>query len=186
MTLHFIIRDKRLHLFANMRSNDVINLLPYDVFHHTFLQRYIANKLEIELGYYHHFATHMYYPKKREREGRMFLEKLIARLEKVSINQHGFKVSELYSQSIDQDMSTAFDILYEGEKIMNTSYQAISEMQLYSICIAVAIARTFKISYKKMRESINQIRDFPGRMQKLKGIKNSVIIAVVQTRKAIR
>ncbi len=114
LTLHFIIRDGQLHAFCNMRTNDIINLLPYDVFHHTLLQRYIAAKLEIKVGHYHHFATHMYYPKKREREGRQFLEKIIEKLEKVSVEQYGFKVSELYSQSIDQDFKTANDILYRG------------------------------------------------------------------------
>jgi len=67
----------------------------------------------MEVGHYHHFATHMYYPKKREREGRLFLEKTIVRLEKASINQFGYKASELQSQSIMNDMDTAYDILYD-------------------------------------------------------------------------
>lgn len=117
LTLHFIIRDGELHCFVNMRTNDVINLLPYDIFHHTFLQKYIAAKLEIPLGHYHHFATHMYYPKKREREGRQFLEKLITKLEKVSIEQHGYKTSILRSHFIDIDMSTAYDILYDDGRV---------------------------------------------------------------------
>ncbi len=112
LTLHFLIRDGQLHAFCNMRTNDIINLLPYDVFHHTLLQRYIALKLEIEVGHYHHFASHMYYPKKREREGRQFLEKMMEKLEKVSINQYLHKLSTLYSHSIDQDFKTCYDILY--------------------------------------------------------------------------
>jgi len=114
LTLHFIIRNGQLHAFCNMRTNDIINLLPYDVFHHTVLQRYIAAKLEMKVGRYYHFATHMYYPKKREREGRQFLEKVIEKLGKVSIEQYGFKVSELYSQAIDKDFKAANDILYRG------------------------------------------------------------------------
>ncbi|OHA98145.1 MAG: hypothetical protein A3E02_01870 [Candidatus Zambryskibacteria bacterium RIFCSPHIGHO2_12_FULL_38_34] len=70
----------------------------------------------------------------------------------------------------------SFDILYEGKKILSTSYPALSEVQLYSICAAVAIALTLQISDKKTKESISKISSFSGRMQKLKGIKDSIII----------
>lgn len=49
-----------------MRSNDVINLLPYDVFHHTSLQIFLASILGLELGHYHHTCAQYYWPKKRE------------------------------------------------------------------------------------------------------------------------
>jgi len=69
-----------------------------------------------------------------------------------------------------------FDISHEGKKIVSASYSAISEVQLYSICAAIAVAETFKVSDKKIKESINKIQSFSGRMQKLNGIKNSLII----------
>lgn len=112
LTLHFLIRNKELHAFVNMRSNDIINLLPYDVFHHTLLQRYIAKKLELGLGSYYHFASHMYYPKKREREGRQFLERTINKLEESVVQQYRYKVSTLVPHLTDQDFTTAYDILY--------------------------------------------------------------------------
>jgi len=70
----------------------------------------------------------------------------------------------------------SFDISYEGKKILSTSYSAVSEIQLYSICAAVAVANTLKISGQKIKESINKVHSFKGRMQKLKGIQNSIII----------
>lgn len=66
LTLHFYNRSGKLHLFANMRSNDVINLLPYDVYHHTALQAFLASIIGLEVGYYHHSCSQYYWPKRRE------------------------------------------------------------------------------------------------------------------------
>ena len=70
----------------------------------------------------------------------------------------------------------SFDIYFEGEKIMNILHNAFSEVQLYSIDAAIALARKLKIPDEKIKQSINKIQSFSGRMQKLKGIKNSIII----------
>ena len=81
LTNHLLIRNKKLYSLVNMRSNDLINLLPYDVFHHTCLQQYIADQLGLELGSYIHSVSHLYYPKIRERDGRKFIERTIDTLE---------------------------------------------------------------------------------------------------------
>lgn len=70
----------------------------------------------------------------------------------------------------------SFDISHEGKKLMSISYPAISEVQLYSICAAVALAKTLKIPDEKIKDSVNKIKSFSGRMQKLKGVRNSIII----------
>ncbi len=111
---HFIIRDKKLHCYVNMRTNDVINLLPYDIFHHTFLQRYIAHCLGIEVGPYYHFASHMYYPKKREREGRNFIEKLLFTLDNVCSERWEILPTKLNTRVLTEDFLKAYGILYEG------------------------------------------------------------------------
>jgi len=109
LTLHFLIRGKKLHLFVNMRTNDIINLLPYDVFHHSLLQKYVATKLGLGFGSYHHHADHAYYPKKRERPGRNYFpemhDKLSMQLAK-PIKYCGFK-----SEDIDRDFIAAYDLL---------------------------------------------------------------------------
>lgn len=53
-TLQFFIRDNLLHMIVNMRSNDILWGLPYDVFMFTSLQEVIANTLEVDLGCYYH------------------------------------------------------------------------------------------------------------------------------------
>ena len=108
LTQQFIRRDDKLHMFVNMRSNDVINLLPYDIFHHTFLQIYIAQQLGIEVGHYHHFATHMYYPKRRELPERNFLEKFISRMENVCQMQY-----EVPKTPIGRDLHSSMQKVYD-------------------------------------------------------------------------
>ena len=70
----------------------------------------------------------------------------------------------------------SFDVSFEGKKIISALYPAFSEMQLYSICAAVSLAKTFKIPDGKIKESINKIQSFSGRLQRLRGIRNTIII----------
>jgi len=70
----------------------------------------------------------------------------------------------------------SFDILKTDKKIMDLSVSVISEVQLYSIVAAVIVAKTINISDQKIKEGVKKIAGFAGRMQKLKGIKNSLII----------
>src|SRR5579859_539239 len=61
-TLHFLIRENKLHLFVSMRSNDLYWGTGYDVFVFTILQEILANELDIEMGSYYHTAhsLHVY------------------------------------------------------------------------------------------------------------------------------
>lgn len=68
MSLQLLIRDRRLHMHALMRSNDVVWGLPYDVFSFTCLQEAFLLQLQRagvpvdDLGSYHHTAgsLHVY------------------------------------------------------------------------------------------------------------------------------
>lgn len=61
-SLQFSVRSGKLEAIANMRSNDAILGLPYDIFLFTMLQEMIAVELRVELGPYHHFvgSLHIY------------------------------------------------------------------------------------------------------------------------------
>lgn len=54
LSLQFLIRDNKLICICNMRSNDIIWGIPYDIFMFTCLQQVIANSLGIECGKYIH------------------------------------------------------------------------------------------------------------------------------------
>jgi thymidylate synthase len=61
-TLQFMIRQNKLHMFTNMRSNDALWGLPHDVFCFTMLQEIVARSLAVELGTYKHAvgSLHLY------------------------------------------------------------------------------------------------------------------------------
>lgn len=54
LSLQFLVRHGALEMIANMRSNDAVWGLTYDVFMFTMIQEYIANRLKLPLGEYHH------------------------------------------------------------------------------------------------------------------------------------
>jgi thymidylate synthase len=61
-TLQFLLRDGRLDMFTNMRSNDAFIGLPHDVFAFTMLQEIMARSLSVEPGSYKHAvgSLHLY------------------------------------------------------------------------------------------------------------------------------
>lgn len=61
-TIQFIIREKKVNCIANMRSNDIILGMCYDVFFITFLQEMLASELGLNLGWYQHQVAsyHLY------------------------------------------------------------------------------------------------------------------------------
>lgn len=61
MYLQFLIRDDKLHLTVNMRSNDVIYGLPYDIPAFIAIQKFVARLIGIGFGTYTHIATSMHY-----------------------------------------------------------------------------------------------------------------------------
>ncbi len=70
----------------------------------------------------------------------------------------------------------SFDISKENQKIISAFVSAVSEIQLYSITVAIIIAKNLKISDQKIKEEVSKVKSFSGRLQKLKGINNSLII----------
>jgi thymidylate synthase len=58
--LQFMIREGKLDMVVNMRSNDIIWGFTYDVFSFTSFQELMANELGIEVGTYYHNAASMH------------------------------------------------------------------------------------------------------------------------------
>jgi thymidylate synthase len=61
-TIQFLIRKRRLHMIASMRSNDAYLGLPHDIFAFTMIQELVARTLGVELGSYKHAvgSLHLY------------------------------------------------------------------------------------------------------------------------------
>jgi len=60
ISLQFLVRDDKLNLFVNMRSNDAFMGLTHDIFAFTMIQEYIAKILKCGLGKYYHYVSSMH------------------------------------------------------------------------------------------------------------------------------
>ncbi len=62
LTWQFFIRNGKLEMHANMRSNDIWLGFPYDIFNFTQIQHELASRLGVKLGnYVHHVGSlHLY------------------------------------------------------------------------------------------------------------------------------
>jgi thymidylate synthase len=62
VSFHFLRRNGAIHMFTNMRSNDVHYGLTNDIIVNTMLQEWVALKTRSSLGHYHHYADtlHVY------------------------------------------------------------------------------------------------------------------------------
>ena len=61
-SFQFLLRNEKLEMITNMRSNDAYIGLPHDVFCFTMIQEFLARKLCVNLGTYKHFvgSLHLY------------------------------------------------------------------------------------------------------------------------------
>jgi thymidylate synthase len=73
-TLQFMIRNGRLNMFTNMRSNDVFIGLPYDVFAFTMLQEILARTLDVEVGTYKHAVGSLHLYEKDGKAAQQYLD----------------------------------------------------------------------------------------------------------------
>lgn len=62
--------DSKLHLFVVMKTNDLYNAWPANAFAFTSLQKYIADKLNVQTGTYTHFSVSMHIYKDKWHEAR--------------------------------------------------------------------------------------------------------------------
>jgi thymidylate synthase len=72
-TIQFLVREERLNLFVNMRSNDAFLGLPHDIFAFTMLQEIVGRSIGVELGEYRHAAGSLHLYEKDEEAARRFL-----------------------------------------------------------------------------------------------------------------
>ena len=53
-TIHFMIRDEMLHMMVSMRSNNMVIVIPYDVYLNIHLMDTVAAELNLPVGNYYH------------------------------------------------------------------------------------------------------------------------------------
>lgn len=68
------------------------------------------------------------------------------------------------------------DILHDDEKMLHFNHEALSETQLYSVLAAVAMGNELGLSRAQILDGIAAITPVSGRLRRLRGINNSLII----------
>ena len=78
-SMQFILRDGKLNMITNMRSNDAFVGLPHDIFCFTMLQEVIARSLDCDVGVYKHFVGSMHMYSDRRVDVELYLSEAIQR-----------------------------------------------------------------------------------------------------------
>ncbi|PLA73424.1 thymidylate synthase [Hydrogenovibrio sp. SC-1] len=72
-TLQFLLRNGKLNLFVNMRSNDVFLGLPHDIFSFTMLQEIVARSIGVDIGVYQHSVGSLHLYENRRADAKQYL-----------------------------------------------------------------------------------------------------------------
>jgi UDP-N-acetylmuramoyl-tripeptide--D-alanyl-D-alanine ligase len=86
------------------------------------------------------------------------------------------KASYQATNVVFKDDMCDFEVLKNGQSFIKSANDLISEPQLYSVTAAVAVAAEFGMSAQEIDKGLHNIHPVSGRMQRLAGINNSLII----------
>lgn len=114
IALQFYIRDGKLNCTGIMRSNDIWYGLPYDVVFFTELQKYIAHRLNVEVGTYVHDVVSLHCYERNYED----MPKVVAATikEKISIN---IELLDRYKRLIEQCVVSEIMINRKREAIVD-------------------------------------------------------------------
>lgn len=110
--LHFMVdvKTNKLNLTTYMRSNDIIwGASAVNIFNYTFIQEYVANILNLEIGCYYHIANNLHYYVNRHSE----LIQELANIENVKDLSFDYDDSIESLQNFDNSISKM--IFWENE-----------------------------------------------------------------------
>lgn len=130
IALQFIIRDGKLNCTGIMRSNDIWYGLPYDVVFFTEIQKYIAHRLNVQVGTYVHdvISLHCY---ERNYDD---MEKIIKtqKTEEISIdieklNMYKRLIERTVADFEDKEKKTAIINICKNLKVLNVKEVVTNE-----------------------------------------------------------
>jgi len=154
LTLHFYFFDGKLNCACNMRTVDVMNMLPYDVFHHTLLQRYIASVLKVDIGVFHFTASFAYYQKKRDISGSV--KNTIAKLKENSVPDA--EEDWLFTED-DRKKLIKLTKLIDDEHSNLENRFTIDGLSLYGEQYAKALLYLYKLKMLKLKRPV-KLKEF--------------------------
>lgn len=97
---------------------------------------------------------------------------------KKPVTSYGFKgPANVRLANIKFDgFSADFDVLKDGKELLRAEHEAVAEPRLYAVAAAVAVAWERGMTPDEIKAGLDTLRPVAGRMQKLTGIKDSMII----------
>ncbi|MEK7561936.1 MAG: UDP-N-acetylmuramoyl-tripeptide--D-alanyl-D-alanine ligase [Patescibacteria group bacterium] len=72
--------------------------------------------------------------------------------------------------------SSDFDVLENDALLLHAQHEAVAEPRLYAVTAAIAVARKLGMTPNEIKAGLDNLKPVAGRMQKLAGIKDSVVI----------
>lgn len=116
-TAQFLIRKDKLDVIVNMRSNDIILGLPYDIYLLTMLQELLSLELGVEIGRYYHNVGSMHIYDRHFLLGKEMLKEETISIKGVSI----------------MDDIDSLDIFLQYEEMIRTNNISLDEIYTLSI-----------------------------------------------------
>lgn len=92
------------------------------------------------------------------------------------VHSYGFKHAEYKISAKPNQLGYEVSINLGGEQKVTTETASIAEHNLKAAAAAVAVADLLGMEPEQIKKGVNKITAMPGRMQVLKGIKNSIIV----------
>lgn len=100
-SMQFLVRDNKLNMFVNMRSNDAYLGLVHDYFCFTMIQEYMAVKLKLDVGEYVHNVVSMHVYRDRISDVNTYLYEGI---------QREISMPEMIAGKIDSQIDILLDL----------------------------------------------------------------------------
>jgi thymidylate synthase len=150
LTLQFLIREGKLNLVVNMRSNDVYLGLPYDIAMFSVFQQMMAYELDIEVGRYYHSVGSLHFYNRNKKE----IEEVINN--KSNERSYLFEIPDKFFKEIDKVLVLEEELrkgknIIVPENMCNFSKNILQMLQLYKLIKEGAKVLKF---YKKIENDL--------------------------------
>lgn len=121
-TLQYMIRDGKLHCWANMRSNDAVQASFMNMFGFILLQKEFADKLGLPVGEYTHYATNYH----AEPQRHDLLEAYAKRIYRFWQEEESADKAKVFGEPYKDPEPLAYNYIGGWDKLMEEAKPAIA------------------------------------------------------------
>lgn len=167
INLQFLIRDNKLHMITNMRSNDVWLGSTNDIYCFTLIQELVASELGIDLGFYQHNSGSMHLYEKNIEKIKSCENSIFSNYDSLPMKKiDSFKDQIKYLINYEKKLRTSDKEIHYKEcfnkKVLNELSDGITD--LMHILYYGKIRKLYKkqqkeLFYNKLNETFEKIKD---------------------------